>query len=301
MFEEISKAINDDIFAKIGSRSLTVFLVGSGQESPKSIRDPIRRELTGRRYYNWLDVYYPEELFEELTRSSVHFDLLSLENLLAESVHSVVIILESPGSIAELGAFANHSELRDRLVVVVDKKYQNAKSFIILGPVRYLKKNTKSIVIFHNLRKPKIVELGRHIRSAVRKISKGIKVDTSVTNPIVAQNFLLATIFVMDPVQKEVLNNMVEAVGVRSHKKVITIVASSLNILMHRKEVILKDMKYRLTKEGLERLRQIVKMEPEGRYIQESLDKIRVNILNKTLRGKNYRNIRRGSHYLRPA
>ncbi|MFX0195472.1 MAG: retron St85 family effector protein [Candidatus Hodarchaeota archaeon] len=301
MLEEISKCINEDIFPKLRTRGLTVFLVGGGQESLTSVREPIRKELINRPYHNWLDVYYPEELFEELILSRAHFDLLSLENLLAKSVHAVVIILESPGAIAELGAFANHKGLRDKLIVVVDKKYRKAKSFIVLGPVRYLKENTKSLVLFHNLRKPQIKRLGSEIRHSVRKISEGIRVDTSVTNPIVAQHFLLAAIYVMEPVQREILNNMIQVLRVRPYKKVITIVISSLNILLHQRQVLLKDGKYQLTTEGLARLRLTVELEPEGRNIQHSLDKLRVKILDHTLRGKNYGKVRRGSSDLRPA
>jgi hypothetical protein len=286
MFEEIAKLINEDVFAKLRERSLTVFLVGASQESSTSIRESIRKELIGRRYGNCLDVYYPEELFEELIRSRAHFDLLSLENLLAKNVHAVVIILESPGAIAELGSFASHKKLRDRLVVVIDEKYRKAKSFIILGPVRYLNKNTKSIVIFHNLRKPQIVELGEQIRGAVRKISADVQVDTSVANPIAAQHFLLVAIYLMDSVPREILDDVMQAVGVNHSENITIIVTSSLNILLRQREVILQDGKYRLTREGLERLRLTMKLEPEGQNIERSLDKLRVKILNSTLRGQ---------------
>ena len=286
MFEEIAKLINEDVFAKLRERSLTVFLVGASQESSTSIRESIRKELIGRRYRNWLDVYYPEELFEELIRSGDHFDLLNLENLLAESVHAVVIILESPGAIAELGSFANHKKLRDRLIVVIDEKYRKANSFIILGPVRYLKKNTKSIVLFHNLRKPQIVELGEQIRGAVRKISAGVQVDTSVANPIAAQHFLLVAIYLMDSVPREILDDVMQAVGVHHSETITIIVTSSLNILLRQREVILQDGKYRLTREGLERLRLTMKLEHEGQSIERSLDKLRVKILNHSLRGQ---------------
>jgi hypothetical protein len=286
MFEEIAKLINEDVFAKLRERSLTVFLVGVSQESSTSVRESIRKELIGRRYGNWLDVYYPEELFEELIRSRAHYDLLSLENLLAKNVHAVVIILESPGAIAELGSFANHKKLRDRLIVVIDEKYRKANSFIILGPVRYLKKNTKSIVIFHNLRKPQIVELGAQIRGAVRKISAGVQVDTSVANPIAAQHFLLVAIYLMDSVPREILDDVIQAVGVHHSENITIIVTSSLNILLRQREVILQDGKYRLTREGLERLRLTMKLEPEGQSIERSLDKLRVKILNSTLRGQ---------------
>ncbi len=294
MLKEISKCINEDVFAKLGKRSLTVFLVGAGQESPNSIRESIRKELTKSRYYNWLDVYYPENLFEELMGSKANFDLLSLENLLAKSVHAVVIILESPGAIAELGAFSNHAELSDRLVVVINKKYRKDKSFIILGPVRYLIKKNKSVVIFHNLGNPQIEILGRQIREAVRKISKDVKVDISVANPVFAQYFLLSVIYVMEPVQKEILNSIVQAVGGLTPDSVITIVTSSLNILLRKEEVILRDGKYLLTREGLERLRLTLKLEPEGQSIIQSLDKLRVKVLNKTLRKQNFLEARRG-------
>lgn len=286
MIEEISKSINEYVFARMRKRSLTVFLVGAGQKNPASIRESIRRELTRRRYYSWFDVYYPEELFEELMRSKAHFDLLSLENLLAKSVHAVVIILESPGAIAELAAFANHKGLRDRLIVIVDKKYEKAKSFIILGPVRYLKKDTESSVIFYNLRNPDIRKLGEQIRHDVRETSKRVQVDTSVMNPIAAQYFFLAAVYVMEPIQRKVLNNMIQAVQVQPLKKkeVVTIVISSLNILLRNEEVILQGGKYRLTKEGLKRFRAILKLEPEGRNIEYALDKLRVKVLNRTLR-----------------
>ena len=206
--------------------------------------------------------------------------------MLAKSVHAIVIILESPGAIAELGSFANHKELRDRLVVVIDEKYRKAKSFIILGPVRYIKKNTKSIVIFHNLRKPKIVELGEQIRRAVRKISADVQVDTSVANPIAAQHFLLVAIYLMDSVPREILDDVMQAVGVHHSENITIIVTSSLNILLRQREVILQDGKYRLTQEGLERLRLTMKLEHEGQSIERSLDKLRLKILNRTLRGQ---------------
>jgi len=284
MFEEISKVINEDVFPRLKTRNLNVFLVGAGPGNLKSIRDSIRKELITWRYHNWLDVYYPEELFEELLGRGKHFDLLSLENLLAESVHAVVIILESPGAIAELGAFANHKELCNRLVVIVDSKYRKAKSFIALGPIRYLKKKTKSIVIDHNLRKPQIQELSQQIWHSIRKVSESVKVDTSVANPIVAQHFLLVAIYIMEPAEREGLNNLIQVIQKQPIDDITTIVSCSLNILLRKGEVVLKEKQYHLTKKGLGRLQQIMKMEYEGQKIEHYLDTLRVKFLNRTLR-----------------
>jgi len=283
IYEEISKSINDNVFSKLGKRSLTVFLVGAGQENPSSIRDSVRKELQSKKYISWFDVYYPEELFEEFILSETQYDLLSLENLLAKNVHTVVIILESSGAIAELGAFANHKDLRDRLVVIIDKKYRKKKSFIMLGPVRYLQNETKSIVIFHNIRNPKVDKLGEQIRYAVRKISKDVSIDYSVKNPIAAQHFLLAAIYVTEPVKMDILTSMINSIIRRTSKNII-IVKSSLKILLRSNEVIFQDGKYMLTRVGFNRLIQTLKFEPEGYSIQNLLDKLRVKVLNLTLR-----------------
>lgn len=286
IFEEISKSVNENVFSKLGKRSLTVFLVGAGQENPSSIREPVRKELESKKYIKWFDVYYPEELFEELILSGTQFDLLSLENFLAKNVHTVAIILESEGAIAELGAFANHKDLNDRLVVIIDKKYRKKKSFIMLGPVRYLRNKTKSIVIFHDFINPKIDKLGEQIRNAVRKISKGVNIDYSVKNPIAAQHFLLAAIYVTEPVKMDILTSMINSIIKRRTSKNIIIAKSSLNILLRSSEVILQDGEYMLTRVGFNRLMQTLKFEPEGYNILNLLDKLRVKVLNQTLRKK---------------
>ena len=130
------------------------------------------------------------------------------------------------------------------------------------------------------------MELGEQIRGAVRKISAGVQVDTSVANPIAAQHFLLVAIYLMDSVPREILDDVMQAVGVHHSETITIIVTSSLNILLRQREVILQDGKYRLTREGLERLRLTMKLEPEGQSIERSLDKLRVKILNSTLRGQ---------------
>jgi len=60
--------------------------------------------------------------------------------------------LESPGSIAELGAFSQLNELRDKLVVIKSSAFSegdNRNSFISLGILRHLKEtNNRSVKIF---------------------------------------------------------------------------------------------------------------------------------------------------------
>jgi len=88
---------------------------------------------------NTYNVYYPETLFAEIANGYQRRDLLTLENLLALSVTSIVVPLESPGTFAELGAFANHEILKDKLIIITNPKHKMARSFINDGPIAKVK------------------------------------------------------------------------------------------------------------------------------------------------------------------
>lgn len=281
---DVSNFLNEKVFIKIGERSVAIFLVGASRTNIRSLRDPVRRELSGKKYIKGFDVYYPEELFEELLSGKRKSDLLELENMLAKSVHAVVILLEGPGSIAELGAFANHKELCDKLVVVVDRKHHRDKSFILLGPLKYLEKKTGSVVIYHDFRNPDLETLGEHIRKAVNKIAKEVTVDRTVANPVAAQHFLLAAIYALEPVNLAALEEVIREACRGNEIVSYTITNTSLNILLRQGEITLRDGRYHLTDTGLKRLRMLMKLEKEGKAIQHSLDSIRIQIMNETLR-----------------
>jgi len=280
----ISEDLRKQVFEKIELRGIAVFLVGASRAAPYSLRDALRRELSGRRYILGFDVYYPEELFEELLTGSQKGDLLELENMLARSVHAVVILLESPGAIAELGAFANHAELQDKLVVVVDKKYLRKKSFIMLGPVAHLRKRTKSQVIYFDFRRGDIEKLGEDVRSAVRRVSKDVRVDNTVRNPIAAQHYLRAAIHAFAPVSRDTLFHVVKVADVAEEEDVETRLNTSLSILGRQGEVMLAGQKYSLTTAGRRRLHTMLRLEPSGKAIQDALDQVRLKVMTWTLR-----------------
>jgi hypothetical protein len=65
-------------------------------------------------------------------------DLLDLEAHIASVSRLVLLISESPGSIAELGAFSQIDEIRENLLVFVHTQHYQENSFIKDGPIRYL-------------------------------------------------------------------------------------------------------------------------------------------------------------------
>ena len=285
------KAIAAGFTKDLEVSAVTVFLAGGSTERGSSIRPQLRQELRGRRYVRGYDVLYPEGLFDELMGSEPNRDLLSLENMLADSAHAIIIIVESPGAIAELGAFANSEKLRPKLVAVVDKKYRGHKSFIMLGPVAQLRNVRRGAVIMHDFRNPDISKLGEDVRRSVKVIVKDTSVEANLSNPIRAQYFLLASLFVAEPIELASLAGLLTATGECESKPASVVAATALNILLRQGEVTLEETRYRLTPRGLQRLNDIIKGSKDGRSFVKLFDKCRVDILN-TARSKSQRLIK---------
>ena len=80
-----------------------------------------------------------EDVFEALSQGR-NTDLLSLEHKFADYSDCIIVITESAGSIAELGAFAMEKTVAKKVLAVNDMKYLGEESFIALGPIRKLDK-----------------------------------------------------------------------------------------------------------------------------------------------------------------
>lgn len=80
------------------------------------------------------------EQFTEWLEDGVYHDLIEFETDFASIASAVVVCLESPGSIAEFGAFSQIKSIANKMLVVIDSEKAAEKSFITLGPIRYVKK-----------------------------------------------------------------------------------------------------------------------------------------------------------------
>ena len=79
-----------------------------------------------------------EQFFHEYQKNSKTKNSLDFEHVLSDISEKIIIILESPGAICELGAFSNEA-LRKKLIVINDKNFQNEPSFINTGPLAAIK------------------------------------------------------------------------------------------------------------------------------------------------------------------
>jgi hypothetical protein len=95
-------------------------------------------------------VLLAEEAANALAKSNFS-NLLDLEEFIAAVVHAVVLIVESPGSFCELGAFVKTVEIREKLIVVLPSDHKNSPSFITSGAIKYLEEsyNATQILGFH--------------------------------------------------------------------------------------------------------------------------------------------------------
>jgi len=67
----------------------------------------------------------------------------------ADLADITVLFVESPGSIAELGAFAASDSLRPKTLAVVNSFYDQRRTFIIDGPIQKILNEDKSLVHFY--------------------------------------------------------------------------------------------------------------------------------------------------------
>ncbi|MBR1701595.1 MAG: retron St85 family effector protein [Lachnospiraceae bacterium] len=144
---KIVQTIYNDIFLNLHHNTVDMFLCGGAStRNNMSNRDKLREHLKNSKS---LSILYPEDLFMELLNRK-KYDLLTLEKFLAQNSDIICIVCESPGSFVELGAFVNNENTFDKVVVLLQSKYKNAKSFINQGPVAMVKKNNVNNVIYFN-------------------------------------------------------------------------------------------------------------------------------------------------------
>lgn len=114
-----------------------IFLCG-GRKS--DARDNIKTYLS--RKDPPVHLFYAEEVWIEIA-SNTDLTALQMEERIAKLADMVIIVVESPGTFAEIGAFCISSELRTKLLPIVDRRFRESDSFIATGPLRWIDKESK--------------------------------------------------------------------------------------------------------------------------------------------------------------
>jgi hypothetical protein len=119
-----------------------IFLCGGPTDitshNPVSIRDAIQRELVKDPTIE--SRIRVAEDYKDWAHDSIYRDLVSFEKHIAELSSVIVLVLESPGSIAELGLFSVIEAFQKKLLIIIDTSHYQSDSFIRLGPINFLEK-----------------------------------------------------------------------------------------------------------------------------------------------------------------
>lgn len=89
-----------------------------------------------------LHLFWAEHVWQAISAARPDANALELEGHLARLADAVIIIVESAGTLAELGAFANSPSLRAKILPILDVQYRNEESFVNTGPVRWVSEDS---------------------------------------------------------------------------------------------------------------------------------------------------------------
>ncbi len=112
--------------------ALVIFTCGASSDTHRSAREQLLEYATG--HFPHGTFFRAEDAFPVLMKSRKS-DLLTIEHRLADYADCVVIINESPGTLAELGALASVEKVVKKLLVINPQQHKGRPSFINRGPI----------------------------------------------------------------------------------------------------------------------------------------------------------------------
>ena len=160
--------IRDKLIDRFKARSVAfrrlkhvVFLCGGANSQP---RDSLLRYL--EKYAKDALVFRADDVWAQI--ASTDQNALEMEAYLADLADVVIVIVESPGTFAELGVFKCNG-LRRKLLPILDVQYIDAPSFINTGPVRWTNADSMfSPALF--VRLPSILSAAPEIRERLQRL-----------------------------------------------------------------------------------------------------------------------------------
>ena len=124
------RAVKRDVY-RFRRTKPVIFLCGGRDSKP---RDRVAEYL--RTKADSL-VFYAEEIWAVIARENSQ-NALEMEARLADLSDIVIVIVESPGTFAELGAFSLSPILRKKLLPILPADHRGTQSFIESGPIGWV-------------------------------------------------------------------------------------------------------------------------------------------------------------------
>lgn len=141
---ELKKLYDDIDFDSLRIRRPTKFLFfcgGAMSKDPKAAGSLRHYLFNEKRISKRLKASVVlAEAANQLYRDTAYGDLISFEEDIARISALILVIAESAGSLAELGAFASIDIIRNSLAVLIRTDHYEAESFVRYGPVERLRR-----------------------------------------------------------------------------------------------------------------------------------------------------------------
>ena len=112
---------------------------------PKYFKNRETLETYIRKHNSLYLTFRAEYAWETISKAGERHNInaLSLEEWLADFSDVVLILVESFGTVAELGAFSSSPALRKKLLPILEKAFEKDESFINTGPVRWVNNESR--------------------------------------------------------------------------------------------------------------------------------------------------------------
>ncbi|CAN5896463.1 hypothetical protein BH24GEM1_BH24GEM1_01900 [soil metagenome] len=188
-----------------------VFLCGARNSLP---RDRLAAYL---RQHLPVLVFYAEGVWEAIAQYRPEANALEMEGELASLADAVIVIVESPGTFAELGAFALTDSLRVKLLPILEISFRGQKSFLESGPVRWIDRSSHFRPSIWTCLES-ILEAAGEIEERLARIAKPrpAEITDLSASPQHLVFFLADLVSVFGPCPKSQIDRLAEAILGRS-------------------------------------------------------------------------------------
>jgi hypothetical protein len=124
-------------FGFSGPKDITKFVFLCGANKDKSTISERRKALLefSQQHLPHTQFFLAERIFTTLRTEEHKGNWLDLEHDISMFADNIIIVLESPSSFTELGAFS-HDKLRSKLIIINDSQFKKEESFINMGPIK---------------------------------------------------------------------------------------------------------------------------------------------------------------------
>ena len=188
---------------------------GSRAKLPKSQRDAFVKWVWSNRPELQELLVLPES-YEDWNDFGTYTDLLLFERDLSVLTNAVLVFVEAPGAIAELGAFSQIDTLSQRLVIVVTANRHPRNSFISLGPIRSVtdtQKQKSSVCVIPNA---ELSGMSEHMPVVMETLDKK-RAPESATRTFKSDESQHQILLVLDVINLFLLTTKTELVKLSRH------------------------------------------------------------------------------------